>query len=248
MDINPQNLLSIQEVLADVMVIMDDEDNRKLTPGFYNAQVKYALDELGFDISFLPVTNDYEIPEDLILEMPKGCFNLNSIHIFTGTPDSVGYQENVYWKKGAQTRGKETGMTSNVRGWNITDPFFRVNVSEWSLYYFSVQNGLMRLSDACSAFDYARLNYDGIPSKNLDVVKMIPPECRKAIVLWVTDKCAASLKLRDNKYRAVQVDAVAQLDEYGFNGAWHEAQMRLVRLDRKKFKDSILYNSNLLTH
>jgi hypothetical protein len=227
---------------------MDDEDNRKLTPGFYNAQVKYALDELGFDISFLPVTNDYEMPVDLILEMPSGCFNLREIHAYVGTPDAVEYTENIYWHKGMRTRGAETGQTSNVRGWNTSDPFFRVPLTETSLYYFNVQNGLIYLSDACLIFDYVRLTYDGIPSKNLDAVKMIPPECRKAIVLWVTDKCAASLKLRDNKYRAVQVDAVAQLDEYGFNGAWHEAQMRLARLDRKKFKDSILYNSNLLTH
>ena len=99
MEINPQNLLSVQEVLADVMVIMDDESNDKLTPGFYKAQVKYALDELGFDVSFSPVTDDYPMSVDLMLDMPKGCYNLRRIHLFTGTPDNVGYVENVYWKK-----------------------------------------------------------------------------------------------------------------------------------------------------
>jgi hypothetical protein len=245
MEINPSNLLSIQEVLADVLVVMNDEENKMLTPGFYNAQVKYALDELGFDISFLPVTNDYPMPTDLMLDFPKGCFNLKNIHIFTGTPNNVGYVENVYWKKGAQTRGKETGYTADQHEWNLSDPFCRVASSGNSLYYFSIQNGIIRLSDACSGYDYIRVTFDGIPSQNLDVVKMVPPECRKAIVLWVTDKCAGALKSREAKYRQVQVDAANQLDEYGLTGAWHEAKMRLLKLDKKKLNDVILYNSKL---
>ena len=245
MDINNNNLLSIQEVLADVLVIMQDEDNHLLTPGFYNAQVKYALDELGFDISFLPVTTDELISTDLIIDMPTGCFNLKNIQIYTGTPDEVGYVETVYWRKGVQTRGYNTGETADINRWNSSDPFFQVDIDSSALYYFSVQNGLIRLSDSCKSFTYIRLTYDGIPSKNLDSVKMIPPECRKAIVLWVTEKCAGALKMKDGKYRTVQMDAAQQLDEYGLNGAWHETKMRLVRLDTKKLKDAILYNSKL---
>jgi hypothetical protein len=245
MDINPNNFLSIKEVLADVLVILDDEDQKLLTPGFYNAQVKNGLDELGFDISFLPVVNDYELPDDLILTMPKGCFNLNQIHIYTGTPDNVGYVENVYWKKGAHTRGKEMGYTADAHHWNVTDPFIRVNVNEWSLYYFSVYNGEIYLSDACANYAYARLTYDGIPSMNLDVVKMVPPEVRKGLVDWTTDKCAGSLKMRDARYRIIQSDAQRALDEFGLNGSWHEAKMRLVKLDKKKMKDVIEYNSKM---
>lgn len=247
MQINPNNLYSAQEVLADVLVIMDDEDNKLLTPGFYKAQVKYALDELGFDISFLTVTKDYPMPVDLILDMPLGCFNLRLIHIYNGTPDSVGYVENVYWKKEATSRGKNTGFTANVTGWNITDPFCRAEVYSGSLYYFTIQNGIIRLSDACSSYPYARLTFDGLPSKNWSDVKMVPPEVRKAVTDWVTVRCAGAIKSRDQKYRVVQADAAGQLDEYGLNGSWHEAKMRLLKLDRKMFKDTVLYNSNLLT-
>ena len=245
MDINPKNFLSIKEALADVTVALNDEAMKMLTPGFYNSQVKYALDELGFDIGFLKVTNDFPMPVDLILEMPKGCFNLNGIHIFTGTPDNVGYVENVYWKKGAQTRGAGTGYTADSHMWNATDPFFKISADNGSLYYFSVQNGLIRLSDACSGFAYARLTFNGIPSGNLDEVAMLPPEIRKAVVLWTTEKCASYLKMRDSKYRTVQLDAASQLDEYGLNGAWHEAKMRLAKLDMKMLKDAIEYNSRL---
>ncbi len=245
MDINPANFGSISEVLADVLVTLNDESQSLLTPGFYRAQVKNGLDELGFDISFLPVVNDYELPDDLIVEMPKGCFNLKQIEIYSGTPDNVGYVEQVYWKRGVQTRGAGTGYTSRVHHWNVTDPFIQVHVDEYSMYYFSVQNGNIRLSDACANYAYVRLTYDGIPSMNLDEVKMVPPEVRKALVLWVTDKCAGALKMRDAKYRVVQADAASQLDEYGLTGAWHEAKMRLRRLDSKKMRDIIEYNSKM---
>jgi len=245
MNIKPANFLSIKEVLSDVLVALNDEEQAQLPPGFYNAQVRNGLDELGFDISFLPITNDYLLPDDLIVEIPKGCFNLRQIHLFTGTPDNVQYVENCYWKKGRHTRGANTGMTADVHHYNVTDPFIRVHVNEGSLYYFSVQNGQIYLSDACVNFDYVRLTFDGIPSMTLDDVKMVPPEVRKALVLWTTDKCAGSLKMRDARYRIIQSDAINQLDEYGLSGAWHEAKQRLKRLDSKQIKDIIEYNSKL---
>jgi hypothetical protein len=248
MDLNPSDFVSINEILADVLVILDDQDNSKLTPGYYRAAVKNSLDELSFNISFLKVVNDYAMPVDLMLDIPSGCYNMQSIQIYSGTPDNVQYTENVYWRRGVQTRGKETGLTASVRGWGVTDPFFRVSVDENSLYFFSVQNGIIRLSDSCSAYDYIRLVYCGVPSMNLDDLKMVPREVRSAITLRVVEKCASALKLKDNKYRAVQVDAHQELDEFGFNGAWHQAVMRLAELDTKKHKDIILYNSSLLTH
>jgi len=245
MIINPSNFGSIKEILADVLVELNDEDQRMLTPGFYRAKVKDALDELGFDMPFLEVVTDVELPDDLIIDIPRGCFNLRQIHIFTGTPDKVEYVQDLHWKKGANTRGKETGYTADIHHWNVTDPFVRVSVDEYSLHYFSVQNGRLFLSDACKDYAYARIKFDGIPSMNLDEVKMVPPEVKKAVTLWVTEKCAGALKMRDAKYRAVQNDAAIRLDEYGLQGAWHEAKMRLVRLDTKQIKDVIKYNATL---
>jgi len=245
MDQNLNNYLAIREIVSDVMVILDDEDNKLLTPGFYRGKVKDALDELGFDIDFLPQVNDYLLPDDLMVDIPKGCFNMQGIQIYTGTPEEVGYVENVYWRKGVQTRGQGTGVSASVNSYNVTDPFFRVRVWENELYYFSVQNGIIRLSDACANFDYVRLTYSGIPSMNLDELKMVPRECRRGITDWVTDKCAGALKMRDARYRIIQLDASRSLDEFGFYGSWHLAKQRLLKLDKKKIKDVILYNQKL---
>ena len=200
MDLNPQDYISIQEILADVLVALNDEDQHLLTPGFYNATVKLGLDSMGYDIPFLEVPPfDVEMPDDLMIPMPKGCYNLRSITIYTGTPDDVGYVENVYWRKNARNRGKGTGFTARVNAYNISDPFIRVYVNEYSLYYFTVQNGVIHLSDACQYYDYVRLVYNGIPSKNLDSVKMIPPQLQEALVLYTVERCAGFLKLKDNK-------------------------------------------------
>ena len=99
------------------------------------------------------------------------------------------------------------------------------------------------LSDACSSYDYIRIVYDGIPSGELDSVRLVPPEVRKAVVLWVIEKCAGFLKFKEPAYRTVQLDAAAQLDEYGINGAWHEAKMRIKYLGKKILRDVLEYNA-----
>lgn len=245
MDLNPNDFMTINELLSNVMMILNDEDNSKLSPGYYIAQTHDAIDELGFDVDFIPQTSDWPIPADLMVDMPKGCFNLKDINIYKGTPDKVEYVETVYWRKGVQTRGASTGVTANVNSFSISDPFFRCNVWENQLYYFSVQNGIIRLSDNCVNYDYVRLTYSGIPSKKLDFMKIIPPEVRKALVDWVVVRCAGSLKYRDNRYRIIELDAQRSLDEYGLNGSWHEAKQRLLKLDKKKLRDVILYNSKM---
>jgi hypothetical protein len=246
MDINYNNLCSCKEVLADVQMILNDEEANLLTSGFYLAKVRDGLDELSFDISFLPVTVDIPLTVNLHVPMPAGVFDLQSINIFTGTPTDVQYTETVYWRKGVQSLGYNTGSIARINPSNSTDPFnYRSHVGEQSLYYFSVQNGIIRLSDACKSFDYVRLTYNGLPSANLTNIRMIPPEVKEALTLWVTERCAGALKMKDNKYRIIQTDAAIRLDEYGLSGAWHLAQMRLVRLDKKKLLDAVEYNSKM---
>lgn len=96
MEQNPLNYLSINDILADCLMVLDDESQAKLTPGYYRAQVKLALNELGFDYQFVSVTTDIILPDNLIVPMPAGCFDLRQIFIFTGTPEKITYSERVY--------------------------------------------------------------------------------------------------------------------------------------------------------
>lgn len=242
--VNENSFISINEVLSDVLVALNDEDTRKLTPGFYRAQVRNAVDELGFDTVFQEYKIDVPIPSNHIVSFPSNAYRIKNAHIYSGSPDNIGYVQNLYWKKNARTEGFEKGYTANNHPSNSSDNYF--TSPTWGdtniAYFFSFVNGNIYLSDPCASYDYVRIIYDGIPSGVLDEVKMVPPEARKAIVLWVIEKCASFLKIKDPAYRAVQLDAAAQLDEYGMNGSWHEAKMRIKYLGKKVLRDVLEYN------
>jgi len=252
MNFSYEDLLSIDEVIADVLLEVDDVEQRKLTPGYYVSQVKYALDELGFATFFVDVTRDVIMPHDLLIEWPKGCFNLDKIWAYTGTPDDVQYKQPVYWKRNFNTRGKDTGYTADSNEGNISDPFIIAPSHFVSELFFNVRAGIIHLSDTCDVYDYIRLQFAGTPSSVLDVakIKIVPPMVRKAVEQWVVERAAKALKgkydtARDQKYRRIQSDAAIQLDEYGLNGAWHEAKMRLKKVDTKMMNDFIEYNSKM---
>ena len=255
-----EDLISIQEAIADVSLDLDDKEMRKLTPGFYRKIVKKAMDELSFDVPFVEVVRDVEMPDDMKVPVPKGFYNIDKMHVFTGTPDNVGYVENVYWKRGFQTRGgvireneyTASGYTADNHEHNITDPFFKVSgpTSPQSAYYFNTRNGIIYLSTACSGYDYLRIVGKGMATSTLDIdnVRIIPPFAIEAVTLWAVERGARALKATDTgqrRYRTIQTDAALQLDKYGLNGAWHEAKVRLGKLDSKMWRDIIEYNSKM---
>ena len=241
---NEYSYISINEVLADVTVALNDQDERLLSHGFYKAQVRNAMDELGFSTVFIERFEDTEIPADHKVTMPVAAYRLKNLHIFKGTSDDITAMSNVYWKKGAHSEGFETGFTANYYPGN-DDPYYGNNLRGYgeSIYWFIFHHGNIVLSDACETFDYVRVVYDGIPSGILDEANLIPQEVREAVVMWVIEKCASFLKVQDSKYRVVQLDAAAQLDKYGLNGAWQEAQRRIKYLGKKIRRDVIEYNN-----
>jgi hypothetical protein len=241
---NEYSYISINEVLADVTVALGDRDERRLSHGFYKAQVRNAMDELGFSTVFLEGFEDTEIPADHKIVLPAAAYRIKNLHIFKGTPDNITTMSNVYWKKGAHSEGFETGFTANYYP-GSNDPYYGNNLRSYgeSIYWFIFHGGDIVLSDGCADFDYVRVVYDGIPSGILDEAGLIPPEARKAVVLWTIEKCASFLKVDDSKYRTIQLDAASQLDEYGYNGAWQEAKRRIKYLGKKIRRDVIEYNN-----
>lgn len=247
--VNENNYISINEVLSDALVALDDRDARKLSIGFYKAQVRNFVDEIGFDTVFTESKLDLAMPADLIVPFPSEAYRIKQVHIYTGDPDDIGYVQQVYWKKGARTAGKDKGYTANNHPGAYCDLYF--NTPVWGdtsiLYFFSFVNGNLYLSDPCTTYDYVRVVYDGIPSGVLEDSAMLPPEIRKAAVLWVIEKCASFLKIKDASYRTVQLDAAAQLDEYGMNGAMAEAKRRIKYQGKKIRQDLSEYNSRMRT-
>jgi hypothetical protein len=244
--VNENNFLSINEVLADALVALDDEEQRMLTPGFYRAQVRNAMDELGFDTVFTERDMDVPIPSNNIVVFPQNAYRIKDVLIYTGSPDNVQYVQPVYWKKGARTEGYGKGYVANNHPGNHSDNYFSSNPA-WGdndiNYFFSFVQGNIYLSDPCTTYDYVKVVFDGIASGTLDDTKMVPPEVRDAVMLWVIERCASMLKVKDAKYRTVQLDAAAQLDVNGFDGAWQKAIRRIKYQGKKIRKDIAEYNN-----
>lgn len=247
--VNVNNFVSLNEILSDVTVALDDKDTRKLSEGFYRAQVRNCVDELNFDTVFIEDKLDIEIPADHIIEFPAAAYRIKQVFIFTGDPDDIGYVQNVYWKKGARGAGFEKGYTSNNHPGNYFD-IYHTNPMWGDIdiaYFFSYVNGDLTLSDACDSYDYARVVYDGVATGILADTALVPPEVRKAVVLWTIEKCASFLKVKYPGYRTVQLDAAAQLDEFGQNGAWAEAKRRIKYQGKKIRQDLSEYNARMRT-
>lgn len=243
--VNDNSFISINEVLADVLVALNDEDTRKLTAGFYRAQVRNGIDELGFDTVFSEGSTDVLIPADHIVPMPASAYRIKNLYVYTGEPEDIGYVQNVYWKKNARTAGFEKGYTANNHPASYSDLYYKSPMwgSSDIAYFYSYVNGNVYLSDPCTDYDYCRIIYDGIPTGELLDAALVPPEVRAAIVLWVIEKCAGFLKIKDLAYRTVQLDAASQLDEFGFNGAWATAKRRIKYLGKKVLRDTADYNN-----
>jgi hypothetical protein len=243
--VNENNFISINEVLADVTVMVGDPEERLLSHGFYVAQVRNAIDELGFDTVFLEGYEDIEIPATHNISLPQNAYRIKRMHIYKGDPITVTHMENVYWKKGGLSMGKDQGFTANMYP-GSSDPYFGNGLYAQSeaIYWFVYHKGVITLSDGCDGFDYLRVVFDGIPSGVLDEAKMVPPEVRNALVLWAVEKCASALKTKDIKlYRTIQIDAAAQLDLHGFNGVWQQAKRRLKYMGKKSMSDVAEYNN-----
>lgn len=243
--VNQNNFISINEVLADVTVALDDKEERKLSHGFYIAQVRNAIDELGFSTVFLEDSFDREIPVNHIISVPSNVYRIKNLQVFNGTPDEITAQANVYWKKGARSLGgHDKGYTANMIS-GSSDLYYSNSLSTTgeSAYWFVYNNGNIILSDASDAWDYLRVTYDGIPSGNLDDIAMLPPEIRKAVMLWTIAYCSGFLKIKNPSYRVIQMDAEAKLDEFGMGGAWHEAKSRLKYMGKKFMRDVLTYSA-----
>ena len=238
MEVSVDNYLSINEIIADVLPQVNDEEMRIRSYGFYKSLVKRALDELGFETFFLEVVKDIDKPDNLIIDIPAGCFNLKQIHGIVGTSDDIKGVANIYWKKGMRKRGKNMGTTADVMpNTSGQETFYDSDLSGTNAHYFTIQNGKIFLSDSCDVFDLFRLTFSGIPSKNLEEAKIVPPYVREAVILFTVNRAAAAMRFESNFYRSLWVDTTQILDEYGFNGAWQKAKIRLKEMDTKIRKD-----------
>lgn len=252
MNFSYSDLASIESVLADAILFVGDPSMRMLTKGFYVRQAKRGLDELGFETFFSEQYQDIEMPSNLRLEMPSGAWNLRDVFVFntyipgddTNQCCEIMTPQRVFHKSNFLSRGAGRGYTArNKTGQD--DNFITPFSSDTTQLFYNVQNGLIMLSDACSAYQYIRIVYNGTPS-SIDKTNMIPPFAKNAITAYVVERALYALKLRDPRYRVAWADS--KVDLYGqpsrfTSSKWDEAKYRLKSMDKKHRDDLAEYLS-----
>ena len=251
-----ENMITPNEILADVLMYFQDESYFLFTKGYYISQMQQALQEISLDTLFQTVTKDIAIGGRLRIPIPEGCYNLREIYVYSGDGCNIENLHNVFWKRRYQTNGDGNGYTSENNEQNSNDPFFPnfnsdifngTNNIDNDLYYFNVINGDIHLSQSCVDYDTLRVVFNGLMTKMGDVPS-IPVLFREAVKQWTIVNCLQKLRARgDDKYKVWRdlYKEEYQVLTTPFEGTWDKAKMRAERLDIKKLRDMKEYLSSI---
>lgn len=249
MEFTRQNMISVDNILSDVLMYFEDSDYFLFTKGWYISQIQQALQEISIDTLFQTQTTDISIQNRLIIPIPEGAYNLRELYIFNETDCKIQDLKNVYWKRRYQTNGDEKGYTAENSSQNTTDPFFSnysyfPHAGEDDIYFFNTINGDIHLSQSCSDYDKLRVVFNGLITA-LGETPTIPVIFREAVKQWVIVNCLKVLRVRDRK----QWGAIYQ-EEYQtlltpYDGSWDKAKYRAQCLGTKKLRDFKEYLSSI---
>jgi hypothetical protein len=265
MNFSFDDLVSVNQILADVLLDVDDEETRLRTRGWYTRQVGNALKELSFETYFDTRIEDIDIPENCIIKIPKGAFNIRNISVYSESGTNILDSRNVYIKMGFNTRGYNTGYTAKNKPYQY-DPFVNPyhpsgipnmvasfeqptdypTRNSQEIYYCNIRNGYIYLSNSCRNYTKLRIEYNGM-GVDINDVGIVPPICREEVIMYVVERTFRSLKARDyNKYAPLHRDIYSQLYMPIKASKWSDAVYRLKRLDTKTRSDLREYFARLM--
>lgn len=237
MNSSVDSYLSINEILADVLRITNDEDMRTMNIGWYKRQVKIALDELNYRTHFDIRYMDYDIPENNQIKIDKGMWNMIDIYVYNGDCFNINTSHRVHHKDNF-IKGSGSGYTARVKT-DQYDYYNRGFGDDASMLFYNVQNGVIYLSDFISNYEKIRIVYNGTASTS-DDVKIIPPFIREAVIGYV---CVQFFKTQmvkspnaSSHYKTFHNDLYGQKSRCELC-TWDEAKYMLNRMDSKQRAD-----------
>jgi len=268
MNHSAQDFISVDEILSDALLMVDDEGMKDMSKGFYTSQIQQGLEELAFQTFFDERTEALPIGGQLRIPMPKGCFNIRQLYLFNGTKCDIASAVNIYWKRNYFTGGsgfvaRDVGRSnrdpfynkhrfrdtdfhlSNARKAqnNGVDPVLNASRSVNSEFFFNVQNGIIMLSASCRSFENLMIVYNGVGT-DIGEVPFIPRFLRQPVVDYVTEKALRIKTAKDpNRWRALWGDAVTRLGREGRfgQGSWYRAEVFVKSMDTKAREDQKEY-------
>jgi len=236
MQFSPDDVLTPNQILADVLLEVNDEDTKTFNKGWYISQIQQVMEELSFDTFFHELFLDFAFPNSnsLRLKIPKGAFNVKNIFLFNGDNCEVDAMKNVYIKRGYFTRGENKGTMMNKKG--IQDPFIGGYSDGGDVYFASMQNGYIYFSEACAGYETVRIYFNGIFG-DIGDAPSIPRHFRQVVKAWVVLQVYRIMMSRIPRTYAPLYDRMERKLYRPFDGLWDTAQLRVKAIDSKFRKD-----------
>lgn len=239
----PLNFVTVNEILADVLSVVDDENFNLRSRGYYTSQIQQALEELAIESFFDHRTVTVKIPEDLRIEIPKGTFNLKNMYLFNGDECNIETSTPVYLKKNFINAPSGNGYVANNKGRNDRDRFHKDSFREENpsnLFFYGIQNGMIMLSSSCKSYENLFIELNGL-GQELDDLPIIPIFLRQAVKDYVAIKVLqvkiAKVPMAEyNRWLSI-LNVHKESKGNDFTGSWMEAQRRVRRLDDKARRD-----------
>lgn len=256
---NTGTYITSDDILAIAAPMVGDMEFKNIPRGFYYSLIQKAFEELNLDSYFQELRTDLDFPDNLVLDLPEGCFNVKNIYVYDGDFCDIGRSRKVWWKRNYSTNGK--GYIANDKGNNHGDPYYashglNKNVDKTLIRYdnsmsvnselfYNIQMGKLMFSSSCkSAGRKVHIHYNGTGCAIGDA-PIIPVYFRTAMEDYVIEAALRFRMANDSgdirKWQMLNSAYRQQLDKDGMDGSWFKAIMRVREMNSSQREELATY-------
>ena len=212
-------MVSVNEILSDVLRSVDDEAMKKFSRGYYTSMIQQALELLDFNTYMNKRMEQFDYAP--FIPMPENAWNIREIYLFNGDCCDVMTAQNVWWKRNYK------GNNANRVTKDTNDHFIKSFSDQDNIYYYNVFDGNIYLSPACADYSRVLIVFNGI-STPIGTTPIVPIQLRKTVCDIVTMEVFKKLKARISDIKAAQYYRQLYADAYNelYNkqtGSWWTA-------------------------
>jgi len=247
MNISALSLITVNQILADVISETEDYDYRDFTKGWYTSQIQQCLEELSFDTFINILDDDYAFPSTtMILELPANTFNVRGLWVYNGSLGNPSDVQMVRIKSGAYVNGPSKSFFSENKAGQTQDPWIYPlsETTQDDLIWASMQNGSVHFPDKAGTYSFVHIRYNGTLTPIGDT-PLIPQFFRQAVKLWVTLEYYRRMRKRNPRTYGSLFNAVHNELYAPFVGKWDVAILRSKSMDSKAISDYKEYLSKM---
>lgn len=248
-------------IIRDVSVRIGDEELKQgRTIGWYNQQIRNALDELAFTLKFEDLTTDISVPDNwattLQLSVPKNMVDLQELYMWNGDCCTLESSVRVWFKRRLNNKnGKGTNYTAAISNtnsvygqivdsmnWYWWDGISSLPFTSQPICYANIQNGLIMFSPNCADYDHVRMVYSGTYG-DYETTPCIPRYLVGFITAYVVMRCYENMAARNPRSGYQGMYDRARDEIYNFRTGLLYSVRRMIKSDTQWQLNSINDNA-----